>query len=270
MADQKVFLESIVQHSRGQFLSLSSAWQIAAEFDCSLRDVEQIALKHSIVPVRFKRNSLSCPEQLRLFQSRVAIVGCGGLGGRTAELLARLGIGHLILTDPDIFSESNLNRQVFCTVQALGQDKVNVLSDELTKLNPVLETTTKVNYFDADSIITADIVVDGLDTPQARKELSALCLKQKIPLVHGAVKEWYGQAGVEQTPHMLIDTLYTDALQTSQSPPTILPMTVALIASIQATETCKFLLNKESSLSGNILQTDLLQQEYELISYKND
>lgn len=270
VAELKLILESIVQHSQDQFLSLSSALKIAVEFDCSLRNVEQTALEHSIVPTRFKRNSLSCLEQLRLFLSRVAIVGCGGLGGRTAELLTRLGVGHLNLTDPDSFSESNLNRQVFCTVEALGQDKVEVLANELTKINPVLETTTRVNCFNADSIAYADVVVDCLDSPQARKELSALCLKQNVPLVHGAVKEWYGQAGVEQKSHLLIDTLYPDTLQVPHSPPTVLSMTVALTAAIQATETCKYLLGKKSSLNGNILQTDLLRQEYEMIPYKTD
>ena len=270
VAEQENILESIVRSSQDQFLSLSSGLTIAAEFNCSLLDVEQTALEHSIVPIRFKRNSLSCLEQLRLFQSRVAIIGCGGLGGRTAELLTRLGIGHLILTDPDSFSESNLNRQIFCTVQALGRAKVEVLAGELTKINPVLETTIREKCFNADAIVTTDVVVDCLDSPQARKDLSVLCLKHKIALVHGAVKEWYGQVGVEQTPHMLIDKLYPDTPLAAQPPPTVLPMTVGLIASIQATETCKFLLNKKSTLNGNILQTDLLQQEYEMIPYKND
>ena len=263
----KEVLKSIVQQSRGNFLSLAAAQHIAAKFDCSLGCIERTALDNQIVPARFKRNSLSCPEQLRLLQSRVSIIGCGGLGGRIAELLARLGIGHLVLTDPDIFSESNLNRQIFCTTQTLGLNKIEVLARELGSINPTLEFTLNINKFNKESIATANIVVDGLDSPAARKCLSALCQKQNIPLVHGAVKEWYGQAGVEKVPGNLIDTLYPDNLQSSQTPPLVLPMTVALIAAIQAAETCKYLLNLDSPLTKKFLQTDLLQQEYETIPF---
>jgi molybdopterin/thiamine biosynthesis adenylyltransferase len=267
VAEQDRILKSIMQHSRGQTLSLEAAQAIAAKSDCSLRDIEHIAFTSLITPARFKRNNLNCQQQLRLFQSRVAIIGCGGLGGRTAELLARLGIGHLILTDPDSFSESNLNRQIFCTTQTLGWNKVEVLAKELGTINPTLEFTLNINKFNKDSISTANIVVDGLDSPAARKSLSALCQKQNIPLVHGAVKEWYGQAGVEEVPGTLIDTLYPDSLQTSQTPPLVLPMTVALIASIQASETCKYLLSLNSPLKEKFLQTDLLRQEYEIIPF---
>jgi len=264
--NNKEILKRIVQQSRDKVLSLAAAQNLATECDCSLRCIERIALNHLIVPARFKRNSLNCHEQLRLLQSQVAIIGCGGLGGRTAELLARLGIGHLSLTDPDSFSESNLNRQIFCTTQTLGRNKVEVLAKELGSINPTLEFTLNINKFNEDSVATANIVVDGLDTPATRKELSALCQKQNIPLVHGAVKEWYGQAGIEEIPGSLINTLYPGSYQTSHAPPLVLPMTVALIASIQASETCKYLLGL-NSLKKHLLQTDLLQQEYEKISF---
>lgn len=271
MAEQNTqeVVKSIVQQSSGNNLSLATAQSTAAKFDCSLKCIERIALENLIVPTRFKRNSLSCHEQLRLLQSRVSIIGCGGLGGRIAELFARLGIGHLTLTDPDSFSESNLNRQIFCTPQTLGLNKVEVLAKELGTISPTLEFTLNINKFNRDSIATADIVVDGLDSPATRKELSVLCQQQNIPLVHGAVKEWYGQAGVEEVPGTLIDTLYPDSHQTPKTPPLVLPMTVALIASIQASETCKYLLNLNSPLTKKFLQTDLLQQEYEKIPFIN-
>ena len=60
---------------------------------------------------------------VRLLQTRVFVLGCGGLGGHVASLLARLGVGGLRLCDSDIFEESNLNRQYFCTESTLGQPK---------------------------------------------------------------------------------------------------------------------------------------------------
>ncbi|HID69681.1 MAG TPA: HesA/MoeB/ThiF family protein [Desulfobacterales bacterium] len=262
--DLKEIIRILLECSQGNVLSLADQKEIAEKFDCLLCDIEKIALEHSIVPARFTRNSLSCHEQLRLFQSRVAIIGCGGLGGRTAELLARIGIGHLTLTDPDIFSESNLNRQIFCNAETLGYNKVEVISSELQKINPVLTTDIHINTFDAASVAEADIVIDGLDSATARKDLVKLCQKQNIPIVHGAVKEWYGQIGVDRSANNLVCSLYPQATN-SATAPNVMPMTVALLAAMQAAEVCKFLLGKGSLIDEGWLQCDLLFSEYDHI-----
>lgn len=269
MADTGAIQHAVARQSQGGLLSLVQQQKIAEQLGCSLREVENHALEHSILPARFKRNSLSCDEQLRLFQSRISIIGCGGLGGRTAELLARLGIGHLILTDPDSFSESNLNRQSFCTTETLGQNKVDVIAGELKKINPVLEITRNIEPFKEHSIAGADIIIDGLDSTEARIELAALCQIHDIPLVHGAVKEWYGQAGVERVGNPLINTLYSLKSGKETSPPRVMVMNVALIAAIQAAETCKLLLGHHSPLTNGWLQTDLLYCEYETLIINN-
>jgi len=266
-SDCNEVLRSIEQHARDAYLSLADAWKIAQKHTCSLRNVETLALDHSITPLRFQRNNLSCQEQLRLFQSRVAIIGCGGLGGRTAELLARLGVGHLILTDPDVFSESNLNRQIFCNTETLGRRKVDIVGQELQKINPALTLTLHGCKFTPASINTADIAIDALDSTEARTELSALCQKRRIPLVHGAVKEWYGQAGIDQISNKLISRLYPQKTD-SGVPPRVLPMTVSLVASIQASETVKFLLGYKSLLTERWMETDLLHCEFDTIPYK--
>ena len=262
--NREEIFQRIILCSADNFLGLESAQRIAAECSCPLREIELIALRHSIVPTRFKRNSLSCKEQLRLFQSRMAIIGCGGLGGRTAELLARLGVGHLLLTDPDSFTESNLNRQIFSSLHNIGSNKVEVLTEELGKINPALGFTQQSTLFDARSIAGADIVIDGLDSSGARRELSQLCRKENVPMIHGAVKEWYGQAGIDQPSNQLISTLYRHK-NPSISAPNVLAMNVALIASIQAAEAVKVLLGHHSSLHNSWLQTDLLHCEYETI-----
>jgi len=199
----------------------------------------------------------------------VAIIGCGGLGGRTAELLARLGVGHLILTDPDVFSESNLNRQIFCSTETLGCSKVDIMGRELQKINPALKTTLHNCEFTPIAIKTADIAIDALDSTKARKELSTLCQRQGIPLVHGAVKEWYGHAGIDQISNKLISRLYPKKTD-SGIPPQVLPMTVSLVASIQAAETIKFLLGYKSLLTEGWLETDLLHYEFDTIPTPHD
>jgi len=258
------FLE---QRSVKNILSFSDQQQAAARFNCSLRDVEEVSLKCSILPKRFERNDLSCQDQLKLLRARVGVIGCGGLGGRNAELLARIGIGMLLLVDPDRFSESNLNRQNFCTIETIDCHKVEVVAGELQRINPVLETKTDACHFNADSIDTVDIVVDALDSTAARKQLSRLCRDRSIPLIHGAVKGWYGQAGVEQSLSPLIDLLYSNNQSASSGMNKTLSMTVALVAAIQVSETCKLLLGHDSSLTGGWLQCDLLHNDFDMIHH---
>ncbi len=264
MADHNEVLTFISKQSKDNCLDLLDAHKAADTFGCSLSQIEKIALTHSILPTRFQRNGLSCSDQLRLLQSTIAVIGCGGLGGRTAELLARIGIGRLILTDPDIFSESNLNRQIFCNIKSLGSNKVDVVGRELQAVNPALKTTRQCMEFNTESIVSADIVMDCLDSAGARIELSEICRKQDIPMVHGAVSQWYGQAGVDLAPNTLISTLYpqkTIPLET----PTVMPMSVALIASIQVAEAIKLILGQDSPLLSGWMQTDLLRCDYDTI-----
>jgi len=218
-----------------------------------------------VVVERYIRNGLSEAEQKALQNATISIIGCGGLGGRTAELLTRLGIGTLILTDPDVFSESNLNRQLFCNMETLGQAKVLVASQELQKINPTLHINALVQTFDASSLRGVDIVIDALDSGKARKQLATLCHQQNIPMIHGAVNSWYGQLAVEQPGSPLMAMLYPDSNKPN-SPPTVLPMTVSLIASMQVAEVCKYILDQDSPLQGDLsLQCDLLHCQYEFI-----
>jgi len=209
------------------------------------------------------RNGLDLSDQDTLQQATVSIIGCGGLGGRTAELLVRLGVGSFILTDPDVFTASNLNRQIFCTPETLGQHKVEVVANELQKINPELSIRFHVQAFSEKSIKNADLAIDGLDSAKDRLQLAKICRTRSIPLIHGAVKQWYGHTGVDQNTFPLLDTLYPNAA--TGSPPKVLPMTVALIAAMQAAEACKCLLHKGSPLQNGWLQCDLLHCDYEQI-----
>lgn len=239
--------------------------EAAARFGCTLRDIEKIALRHSLMPRRLKRNGLSCSEQLSLLKATVAIIGCGGLGGRSAELLARIGIGHLILCDPDVFSESNLNRQIFCDSTTLGDKKVAVVGRALEQINPSLKTTLTCHRFSPVSLQGADIVIDALDSIQARKDLAGLCSIRDIPLVHGAVRGWYGQVGVAPSQGKLTADLFRHG-KDPKTPPRVLPMTVSLVAAIQVAETCKLILKKDSPLTAGWLQCDLVDHDYDTVS----
>lgn len=268
VADPQTILSAIRKEVQGDAIGLAVAQGIASQLHCSLYSVESMALEQGILPERHIRNGLSCKEQLTLLQSTVAIIGCGGLGGRCAEILARLGVGHLLLTDPDSFSESNLNRQIFCNTQNINVSKVAVLARELPLIHPAIMINSQCQCFDKHSIKNSAVVVDALDSAGARKKLSALCGDHAIPLVHSAVNSWYGKIGLDRQVTGSLITSHYPQKKESQIPHTVLPITVALVAAIQASEVCKRLLKIGSALDQGWLQTDLLTNEFTNISLK--
>ena len=109
-------------------VSLSTQLEAARLFSLGLNQVDKIALSHNLLPSRYQRNRsmISIEQQLALLLSKVAVIGCGGLGGYIIEELARLGVGTIVVVDPDMFEEHNLNRQLLCTQELLGRKKVDV------------------------------------------------------------------------------------------------------------------------------------------------
>lgn len=180
-------------------LPLSDYKEIAAEFSINLKDIERIILENGLFPLRYQRqrNILGNLQQLRLLNAKVAIVGCGGLGGSVFDMLLRLGVGHLLVIDPDFFVESNLNRQLLATAANLGRFKVDVAFERGQLVNPVVEVETLNQVFQsADGevqLASCDLVFDALDSVSARLELAQLCACNKLMLIHGAVAGWYGQ-----------------------------------------------------------------------------
>ena len=154
----------------------------------------------NVWPERFRQNcDVYSKEQMqRLLQARVAIAGLGGLGGRVTELLARLGVCHFTLCDCDEFSESNLNRQAFCTEKSIGWRKTTTLelavSDiaeyaRVRRLSLTLDERTIPDFLE-----NADIVFDCLDDIQTKALLERACAAANIPFVHGGVSHQEGFA----------------------------------------------------------------------------
>jgi molybdopterin/thiamine biosynthesis adenylyltransferase len=112
------------ESSASCILSWSQEKALAETTGISLREIEERALTLGILPMRYKRNrnSFSIKDQHRLLRSRVAVIGCGGLGGFVIEELCRLGVGAIQAWDYDDFAEHNLNRQVLLTIDLIGQD----------------------------------------------------------------------------------------------------------------------------------------------------
>ena len=130
------------------------------------------------------------PEGLaRLFESSVAVIGLGGVGAYAAEMLCRAGVGHLILLDSDVVSESNKNRQLIALDSTIGKPKSAVLAERLKDINPDVRLTLINCYLEEGSIPQllgehkVDFLVDAIDTLAPKIALIKYCVESGIPHV---------------------------------------------------------------------------------------
>src|SRR5512136_2853275 len=123
---------------------------IAHDMGLTLSDVYRAALGLGIYPRRYLRNrdGISLQDQLKLAESRVAVVGAGGLGGTVIQVLGRIGIGRMTVVDCDVFDETNLNRQAFCTRDWVGRPKALAVQAQMKAINPAVEIDARVVRLD--------------------------------------------------------------------------------------------------------------------------
>lgn len=227
-------------------------------------------------PERYRCNatSFSFSEMKTIRQKRVAVIGCGGLGGFVCQGLARFGVGGLTLVDGDTFEESNLNRQLFATEQTLGQNKAQACKNGLFTINShlslhaVCEMLTEDN---SSSLLRGiHLAVDCLDTPGARLTLAAACTKAKIPLVHGAIGGFYGHVANVFPGDGLLQLIYPPSLREQKGVESKLGnpvFTPQVIAGIQVCEALKLLAERTDVLQGEMLYIDLLDYSLQRIPF---
>ena len=217
-------------------------------------------------------------EQQRFKDAKITVIGCGGIGGETIEMLARMGIGELVLVDKDAFDLSNLNRQTLASIKDLGLDKSAVAAEKVRTINPYVKTTTfneHVDLSNIDKIIgDSDIVIDALDNVLTRVIVSRKAKEKGIPYIHGAIHGTLGQITVflpnsEKTYEEMfnlpsvgreLDDETVEALKnvTSGVPPVIGP-TPNLIGCLEAFEAYKVITGVgKVTVAPKILTFDLL------------
>jgi molybdopterin/thiamine biosynthesis adenylyltransferase len=251
---------------------------ISATLALSKKGVEIAALETGIIPQRYLRNmgTLGPSGQLKLLKARVLIIGAGGLGGTTAHLLARMGLGTLILVDGDCFSEDNLNRQAFSSEQNIGQKKVEVIRSEILKINAAVEVETFAEVArekELDRLIKgADVAMDALDNMSTRLLLEKVCKKERVPMVHGAVAGFGGQMTTIFPEDAGFRAFYGDSLTTPESGIEVelgnLPGIVSAIASLRVQEAVKIITGLGRPLRNRLLFLDSLNGAAEMISLK--
>ncbi|MEW5919987.1 MAG: HesA/MoeB/ThiF family protein [Bacillota bacterium] len=257
-------------------LSLAAVREIAALCICSLKEVEIAALEMGVIPERYERSlgTVGGPAgQVRLLRSRAAVIGLGGLGGLTAELLTRMGVGTIVLVDGDSFNESNLNRQVMSTETNLGQPKVTAATARLAEINAAVELIAYPSFATPHNLekmlAGCHVALDCLDSLGARFLLQDFCRRLQIPFVHGAIAQYYGQLSVIYPGDPGLEAVYgpTDVerdrgIEKELGNPATTP---ALVASLQAQEALKILLGTGELLRGRLLFIDTLQGVFESV-----
>jgi molybdopterin/thiamine biosynthesis adenylyltransferase len=139
-------------------------------------------------------------EQQRFKDAKITVIGTGGIGGQTNEMLARMGLGELTIIDKDEYDLSNLNRQTMASLDTIGISKTEATKERLRKINPY----TKVNAINEmltednldKSLDGADIIIDALDNLFTRVIASRYAMEHDIPFIHGAIHGTQGQITV--------------------------------------------------------------------------
>lgn len=249
--------------------------QLVQETGCSHREVQLAALKMEIVPERYARNqkSLSYEDQIRMLNSHAVIIGQGGLGGTVTEILARIGIGKLTLVDGDHFEDSNLNRQLLSSTDALGQMKAEVGAKRVHSINPAVETRCITQFFTKENgeeiIGEAGIAVDCLDTISARFVLEKVCRDKQIPLVSAAIGGASGQATVifPEDPGLRLVYGSPDKAPQRGGEATLgtLPYAAVAMAAFECAEVVGLAINRPSHLRKKLLVADFYYHSTETI-----
>jgi len=203
--------------------------------------------------------------QLKLKQSKVCVVGVGGLGNPIVTRLAAMGVGKIRIVDRDVIELSNLHRQTMFNEDDVGQVKVETAAKKLRKLNPdivIEEMPVSINDYTAFEVVDGcDVVVDALDSVNARYSLNKACIEKKIPFVTGAAVGVTGQSftilpNESACYHCLFPALDEDSMPTC-SIEGVHPSILSIIGGIEVSEAVKVITGKEPSLKNKVLHVDL-------------
>ena len=201
--------------------------------------------------------------------SRVAVIGLGGLGGHVCESLARLGVGTILGADGDVFEETNLNRQIVCTTENIGQSKAEQTQFHIGRINPAVNFEAydmPVESIADDKLRQCDVICDCLDSISARRELMTRASENNVPLIHGAVAGWCGQVCLCRPGDGRLEKIYARCEHGIEETLGTLVPAVAVAANIMAALAGRVLLG-EISVKDNppMLFFDLQAGQWETI-----
>ena len=217
--------------------------------------------------------------QIKLLDSRVLLIGAGGLGSPAAYYLAAAGVGTIGIIDADVVDDSNLQRQILHNTKRIGQYKADSARETIEALNPDVKVITHIERLDESNVARIiadyDVILDGTDNFPTRYLLNDAALIANKPVVHGSVFRFEGQLTVfKPYEGPCYRCLYPEpppaALAPSCAEAGVLGVLPGVIGLLQATETIKLLLGIGDSLVGRMMTYDALAGEFsELRLYRD-
>jgi len=217
--------------------------------------------------------------QQRLLDSRVIIIGMGGLGSPVALYLAASGVGEIVIVDDDSVDLTNLQRQVIHSSNHLGQLKVNSAAEAIKSLNPETNVSIIADKISGKklkhNIQRADVVIDATDNLASRLEINQQCYTTRTPLVSASAIRWEGQLAVfnsRQQDSPCYQCLYGSMGEVGQSCSEngVMGPVVGMLGCMQANEAIKLLTGAGTSLVGRVLMLDALIMEWQYIRLERD
>ncbi len=218
--------------------------------------------------------------QVKLLESRVLLVGAGGLGSPAALYLAAAGVGHLGIVDADVVDATNLQRQVLHSTESLGKPKVASAARTIAELNPDVEVIPfeeRLESDNVDRILDAgwDLIVDGADNFPTRYLVNDAAVWHGLPVVHGSIYRFEGQVTVFKPGdgpcyRCLFPQPPPPELAPSCAEGGVLGVLPGVIGSIQATEALKLALGIGEPLIGKLLLFDALVLTFSEVELRRD
>jgi molybdopterin/thiamine biosynthesis adenylyltransferase/rhodanese-related sulfurtransferase len=217
--------------------------------------------------------------QQKLLESKVLLLGAGGLGSPAAMYLAAAGVGTLGIVDMDVVDASNLQRQILHNMDRIGERKVDSAKKTLTQLNPDVDVVTYDVRLGADNVLDVidgyDVIVDGTDNFPTRYLLNDASLLKRIPVVHGSIFRFEGQVSVFKPYEgpcyrWLLPEPPPAELAPSCAEAGVLGVLPGIIGSIQALEAIKLLLDLGDPLVGRLLAYDALEESFRTFKLRRD
>lgn len=197
--------------------------------------------------------------QEKLKKTKVLIAGAGGLGSVISVYVAVAGIGTIRIVDHDVVELSNLNRQILHWDLDVGREKTESARDKLQSINPDVEVETIFTTIDGDNVNDlvgdSDLIIDAMDNFPVRYLLNKTALMKNIPLFHGAISGFNGQAtSIIPGETACLRCIFPKAPPTKTFP--VIGTTCGIVGCIQATEAIKYILGMGELLKSRLLLWD--------------
>ena len=218
--------------------------------------------------------------QRKLLDSRILLIGAGGLGSPASLYLAAAGVGRIGIVDDDVVDASNLQRQIIHSTQRLGEPKAQSAKDTIEALNPDVEVVTyreRLSSENVDRILADgwDVIVDGADNFPTRYLVNDASVWHDIPVVHGSIYRFEGQVTVFKPNagpcyRCLFPQPPPPELAPSCAEGGVLGVLPGIIGSLQASEALKLALGVGESLAGRLLLFDALSTDFSEVLLRRD